>query len=265
VGRKSNYFRHSFNAHEDIKIMELIERGGIKCVGVYFVLLEIYGSMIMDDDNQSFKQNINTRRIANAVGLRSDSCRTCIELIADCKLIEAVRFKSPISYFEVGIPNFLKYFGRYSKTETIKCPNKRKEKEKKEKEMKEKEKPINIIPQRIFQLFISKFSGTLKIPKILGDDEIKNIGILSEKFIHNLEEWNLFFEKIKTTNLIENKSEADWKPSFDWLVTPKNAIKIINGNYDCNFNGNKNNKFISDEEENAQFMRIIKNANQDNL
>lgn len=136
MGKKSSYFRHSFNAHKDTKIMELIQRGGVKTLGVYFVLLEIYGQFLMDDDEQNPTQEINLKLIANATGLRSDSCRTSIELLAEVKLIEAFWLKSLITSVQVSIPNFMKYFGRYEKTETMKCPNKRKEKENKEKNTK---------------------------------------------------------------------------------------------------------------------------------
>ena len=264
MGKKSNYFRHIFNAHKDEKIMELIERGGIKCVGVYFVLLEIYGSMIIDDDENKEIQKINARLIANSVGLRSDSARTCIELLADCNLIEAVHRKSKVSYFEVSIPNFAKYFGRYSKTETIKCPNKRKEKKTKEKERKVNEskqnetEKTNIIPQQIFQLFISKFTGILKIPKILGDCEINNINIISEKYLKNNAEWNAFFEYALNSNLIMGKDSHEWKPSLRWMTEPQNAVKIINEEYDAAFNKKESFQEKSDREENEQFENIMK-------
>lgn len=125
MGRNSNYFRHTFDAHNDVKIQNLIDRGGLKAVGAYYILLEIYGRSIAENDvdlNNSCVVELHIRRIATAFRLRTDSTRTVIELIADCKLIESVRFKLDSSSVEVAIPNFVKYFGSYKKTEHTKIP-----------------------------------------------------------------------------------------------------------------------------------------------
>jgi len=167
MGKKSNYFRHSFSAHCDSKITELLERGGVKAIGVYFILLELYGASLIDDDESCQVQKINLRLIASATGLRSDSAQTCIELIGKCELIEALFFKSPIKYFEVRVPNFLKYFGKYSKAEAIKNPNKSKVKERKEKESKVK-KEIVISPQ---QNEIVSHWNNFGIPKFTGTEK----------------------------------------------------------------------------------------------
>jgi len=136
MGRKSTYFRHIFSAHNDPKMMRLLDIGGLKTVGAYWIIVELYGASFINDDEQNITQELNVRHIANALGLRSDSCRTVIGLLSDCKLIEAVWCKSDISSVQVGIPKFMKYFGKYSKTEAMKCPNKKKRKEKKRKESK---------------------------------------------------------------------------------------------------------------------------------
>lgn len=127
VGRKSTYFRHSLNATSDSKIMRLMQKGGLRAVGAYWIIVEAYGKALIDDDMESLKQEINARYLANQLGLRLDSCRNMLELLTNCQLIEAVWCKSDVSSVKLSIPNFPKYFGRYSKTETMKCPNKRKE------------------------------------------------------------------------------------------------------------------------------------------
>lgn len=115
MGNKRNYFRHSIEAHNDPKIIDLVDRGGAKALGVYFVLLEIFGSRYSDDEERSVEQEISLRRIATATGLRSDSCWTCIRLATDSQLIEAVRSKSHQLTIKVRIANFPKFFGSYEK------------------------------------------------------------------------------------------------------------------------------------------------------
>jgi len=142
MGRNSNYFRHAFEAHNDIKMQELIDRGGLKAVGAYFILLEIFGRHVAENDidlSKTCSAELHIRRIATAFRLRTDSTRTVIELIADCKLIDPVHFKLDCSSVQVGIPNFWKYFGSYKKTEQPK-------KTYKIKENKIKENKINTLP-----------------------------------------------------------------------------------------------------------------------
>lgn len=133
------YFRHRFDAHTDIKIMRLKEVGGIESVGCYFILLEIYGKHFSDDSDKKIEQIISARHIANAFGLRLDSTRTKIELIAECELIESLWLQSDSSSVKVAIPNFLKYYGSYKKTGIEKVPNKIKENKIKENKIKEEE------------------------------------------------------------------------------------------------------------------------------
>lgn len=128
------YFRHRFDAHTDNKILSLLQKGGVASIGCYFILLEIYGKFYSDDTEHKTEQVINLRLLSNAFGLRSDSARTQIRLMADCKLIEALWFNSDTSSVQVSVLNFSKYFGSYKKTDVEKCSNKRKEKEIKEKQ-----------------------------------------------------------------------------------------------------------------------------------
>lgn len=136
------YFRHRFDAYTDSKLMKLKEIGGVASVGCYFILLEIYGKSFSDDSTKNIEQIISARHVSNAFGLRSDSTRTQIELMSDCKLIDAVWLKSESSSIKVCIPNFLKYFGSYKKTGIEKGSNKRKENKRKEKVCVDEEKII---------------------------------------------------------------------------------------------------------------------------
>ncbi len=101
--KKSNYFRHSFSSHKDSKVRELIERGKGKAHSVYMILLELYGASYFNDDTSNITQKITLKQIANACCLSQKTCWDCIQLISDCKLIEAFKFESKITYIEIRV------------------------------------------------------------------------------------------------------------------------------------------------------------------
>lgn len=140
MGIKSNYFRHSFDAHNDSKIRKLIQKCGAKGYAVYFVLLEVYCSKLRDDDSSQIEQEIDLKLIASYLGVRSDSVHSCIIVMGELKLIEALSLKYDQTMIKLSVPKSLKYYGKYKSVWEENCPNKRKENKIKEKEIKNKEK-----------------------------------------------------------------------------------------------------------------------------
>jgi hypothetical protein len=136
MGVKSNYFRHSFDAHNDAKIRKLIQRCGAKAYAIYFVLLEVYCSKLKDDDGHDVEQEIDLKLVGSYLGLRSDSVHSCMIVMEELKLIEALSLKYDQTMIKLSIPKLLKYYGKYKNVSDENCPNKRKEKERKEKENK---------------------------------------------------------------------------------------------------------------------------------
>lgn len=141
MGVKSNYFRHSFEAHNDEKMLALMDNAGLKGIGFFWILVEIYGRALNDSDSEESVVNLHRRRIATATGLRSDSVQTHLRLLSELQLIDPLRSKFDSTKIQLSIPNFLKYFGKYKKTKQFKPP---KEKKSKIKENKEEEKEIKI-------------------------------------------------------------------------------------------------------------------------
>jgi hypothetical protein len=136
MGVKSNYFRHSFTAHSDIKIRRLIKKVGAKGYAIYFVLLEVYCSKTRDDDAMNIEQEIDLKFVASLLGLRSDSVHSCLIVMGELGLIDQLSLKYDDTMVKLSISKSLKYYGSYKKVADEKIPNKRKEKERKEKEMK---------------------------------------------------------------------------------------------------------------------------------
>lgn len=247
MGRKSNYFRHSFEAHNDIKLQKLLDQGGLKSVGAYFILLEIYGREVSDNDidlNITTGVNIHIRRIATAFRLRSDSTRTQLELIANCKLIELVNFQYGSSTVQVSIPNFSKYFGSYKKNEQLMGPNKRKGNKIKEKEIKTPIVPTSdtptleipipkYTPDDLVQLWNDTMPSVgLEYCRGLGSGKHLENYIEAQKFLPSLGDWKEVLEicrKEKTLNSGDNK--INWKVNLLWLVDYDNCLKVLNGNF----------------------------------
>jgi hypothetical protein len=137
MGRKSSYFRHSFNAHRDPKVMALMDRkNGVALYGFYFILIEIYGASYVDDDSKNLYQKIRIRHIANVTGVRTDRAQSWLRVCAELELIDTLSGNFDSTLCQLAIPNFLKYYGSYKKSKGVKCPNKKKIKENKRKENK---------------------------------------------------------------------------------------------------------------------------------
>ena len=69
------------------------------------------------------------------------------------------------------------------------------------------------------------------MPKVrdLTDKRIKAIGKLSDNY--SLATITELFEKAEASDFLSGRS-GTWKASFDWLMNPNNAVKVLEGNYD---------------------------------
>ena len=70
--------------------------------------------------------------------------------------------------------------------------------------------------------------------KVLNKDrttKLKNI-IRDHDSFKNIEHWNGFFEYINGLDFLMGRAESGWTASFDWVIAPKNFVKIIEGNYE---------------------------------
>lgn len=129
---KKNYFRHSFFAGSDDKIVNLISEHGKQAYFHYFRLLELCGQQCAETIPEKF---IFHRRTL------------CAELlVTNSKLghhLSGMQSSLLLHYFmdarkvEVLVPNLSKYLGKYENKNSSNVANKTKEKEIKEKETKE--------------------------------------------------------------------------------------------------------------------------------
>ena len=132
---KKNYFRHSFSAGEDEKIVSAIDQYGKEIYFHYFRLLELCGEQASDGMPEKFV--FHPRTLCSNLLVKRNKLVTHLVRLQNVQLIYVECTDNKV---EVLVPNLSKYLGSYRKTDTQKTPNKRKEKERKEKESKVKEK-----------------------------------------------------------------------------------------------------------------------------
>lgn len=135
---KKNYFRHSFFARNDIKLLQLRDRIGVGFYFYFFTLLELCGEQSADELQPFYEFHDSTIRNLWCVNLKKSE-RIANEMHAVCLLKFEKREKS----FRFEIPNLAKYLGKYTIKNESKPVSKEKEsKEKKNKVKKEKSPTI---------------------------------------------------------------------------------------------------------------------------
>jgi hypothetical protein len=242
MGAKSNYFRHSFNAHSDPKIRRLIQRKGALGYAAYFMLLELYCSKIFDDDLAQSEQEVDLKLLGSCLGVRSDSAHSCLIVMSELELIGHLSSKYDQTMVKLSIPKSLKYFGKYKNVSDEKLPNKRKEKKTKLNETREDDNapidavvaddivaPLPITPDELVHLFNKTFRGKLRPAISLGcGDHLQNFRATC-RLLKTRSDWE---------NLIATAASQDWLVSgaktpltLTWLVIEENAIKVLEGKY----------------------------------
>ena len=136
-GRK-NYFRHSFFARNDPKLLDFRDEVGIGFYFYYFSLLELCGEQSSENLKDFYEFHHSTiRRLWGTSMAKS-------EKVADkMRRVGLLEFQKREKTFIFTIPNFAKFMGKYTNKMQPNVPNKRKEKEIKEKKRKEKESKEN--------------------------------------------------------------------------------------------------------------------------
>lgn len=64
----------------------------------------------------------------------------------------------------------------------------------------------------------------------LTDKRIKLIDLLLEKY--SKDDVQSLFTKAEQSDFLKGKNKNGWKATFDWLVKPENADKVLSGTYD---------------------------------
>ena len=130
---KKNYFRHSFFARNDSKLLHLKDAIGVGYYFYYFSLLELCGEQSSDElrANYCFHNSLIRK-------LWCCNLKKCERIGIQMNAVGLLLFNRIENNFYFEIPNFSKYLGKYTNKIESNTPNKRKEKKRKEKKIKVK-------------------------------------------------------------------------------------------------------------------------------
>jgi len=231
---KKNYFRHSFIAHDDIKLNLLRDKIGIGYYFYYFSLLEICGEESADDLKTQYEFHDSTIRSLWRINLKKSE-----HVASAMNAVGLLEFKKGEKSFVFTIPNLAKYLGKYTNKKTSNSPNKRKEKEIKEKERKEKETENILGPPEweIINLFNQIIAGNGRVQYYAGvvlpprarDDYITLCGFPEFQTPEDYEE---YFKLIsETPKLMGTDERFNINITLPWIINPDNAMKIKSGQY----------------------------------
>jgi hypothetical protein len=172
---KKNYFRHLFNARNDDKIQDLMDRFGLAGYFYFFALLELQASNCSDEYNEICVYH--QRTLIKELRLHKNKLKVFLEYSASISILNYTYTENRV---EVSIPNLSKYMGKYTNKSDPNLPNKRKEKKRKEKE---KTEPVKHSVKSKFDIDaiysaypkkVGKAAGVKKLQTIIKTDETYN-------------------------------------------------------------------------------------------
>jgi predicted phage replisome organizer len=89
----------------------------------------------------------------------------------------------------------------------------------------------NVPYEKIKDLFHSICVSYPKIMK-LSDSRKKTIKARYAEYGFKLEIFEELFTKAETSSFLKGNNSNNWNATFDWLINPKNMIKVLEGNFD---------------------------------
>ena len=71
--------------------------------------------------------------------------------------------------------------------------------------------------------------------------KVKKLSETRKRTLNNAEcdSWEELFKKVEASDFLTGR-DGKWQASFDWVIQPRNIIKILEGNYDNRANGKYN-------------------------
>lgn len=207
-GRK-NYFRHSFQASKDPKIVDLISTHGKQAYFHFFRLLELCGEQAAEGPQDRFI--FHRRTLCAELMVTNSKLGHHLLAMQSSLLLHVVLSDRKV---EVLIPKLAKYMGKYESKKPPNSPNKRKENKRKEnKEQKEKNEPIEVAEP--------------------GEDAKQNKSKSDqEKLDYIAEHYNFLPEEVRTW-----MAKCSLKVLIEFIETydPGDMAQAINDAYDWNF------------------------------
>jgi hypothetical protein len=97
-----------------------------------------------------------------------------------------------------------------------------------------------------FEEIITIFNQTcFGLPEVTKSTKERNNAILKILETYTLQDIGQVFKNVSQSDYLMGK-KVDWKANFDWILIPKNFIKIIEGGYNNIYNNNNKTYTASD-------------------
>lgn len=102
-----------------------------------------------------------------------------------------------------------------------------KDEEPKKESTKARKKPIN------YQQIVDKYNEIcVSFPKVIKVSESRKEAISARLNIYSVDEIIKAFEKAEESNFLKGSNDRNWKADFDWIMTDRNIVKVLEGKYD---------------------------------
>lgn len=187
---------------------------------------------IVEVDRGEFYTSI--RKLSEQFGWSRDKTKRFLDLLkSDAKIAYQTSHRNTL----VKVLNYSKYqdeaFEKEPPIEPLKSHSKATQKpladtkeERKESKESKKSKIYNS-PDGELQKIIELFNTIcVSLPNIQMTDSRRRALLNS-----NIKDWEQLFVKVEASDFLCGRVK-DWKASFDWVIKPSNAVKILEGNYD---------------------------------
>ncbi len=240
---KKNYFRHSFNASKDPKVVGLIDDHGKEAYFHYFRLLELCANEASEGFPEDSKFTFRRSTLCRELFVTNSRLTHHLLAIQSSLLGEVVVSEKEV---QILLPNLAKYMGKYETKLSSNVSNKRKEKERKEKK---REEDIEVVESGIHEHPLDIKCDAIKEKKIDQIDIVVNLfNSLSEKtkmgsvkvvsskrrdrlkkaissIGSDLEVWENVFLTACTKGFVKSDGTS-WEPDFDYIFNNENYIKF---------------------------------------
>lgn len=222
---KKNYFRHSFFARNDIKLLRLRDEIGVGFYFYFFSLLELCGEESSDELKEFYEFHNSTIRSLWGVNLKKSE-----HVASVMSAVGLLEFKKLEKSFWFNIPNLSKYLGRYTNKKESNTPNKRKEKKRK---VNEKKANDNLSSKELLEVvdlwnLMAKEYGLSKIgyPASKGRPEKFSKAL---KIVPEIDSWKKIISMVPKESWRLGKNDRNWTATFDWLIqtTKQNYITLL--------------------------------------
>lgn len=102
----------------------------------------------------------------------------------------------------------------------------------------------------------------VSFPKCTKLSEARKRALSARLKKFTVEDFKLMFEKAEQSDFLKGANNRNWIANFDWFISDKNFVKVIDGNYDNNIscisnvsqkNSNSSNVFLDIAKEEGLF------------